>query len=63
MIPAIVRVALPVPLPQCFDYTAENVTAGDLAVRAGAPFGRGEKTGLIVDLPDAADPPAERLCR
>ena len=61
MSPAIVRVALPVPLPQCFDYTAENVTAGDLGRCVRVPFGRGEKTGLIVDLPDAADLPVERL--
>ena len=58
---AIVRVALPVPLPQCFDYTAENVTAGDLGRCVRVPFGRGEKTGLIVALPDAADLPVERL--
>ena len=50
---AIVRVALPVPLPQCFDYTAENVCADDLGRCVRVPFGRGEKTGLIVGLPDA----------
>jgi len=61
MSPVIVRVALPVPLPQCFDYTAENVTAGDLGRCVRVPFGRSEKTGLIVDLPDAADLPVERL--
>ncbi len=58
---AIVRVALPVPLPQCFDYTAENVCADDLGRCVRVPFGRGEKTGLIVGLPDAADLPADRL--
>jgi len=61
MSPAIVRVALPIPLPQCFDYTAENVSAGDLGRCVRVPFGRGEKTGLIVGLPDAADLPVERL--
>jgi len=61
MSPAIVRVALPIPLPQCFDYTAENVSAGDLGRCVRVPFGRGEKTGLIVGLPDAADLPLERL--
>ena len=61
MSPAIVRVALPVPLPQCFDYTAESIAPGDLGRCVRVPFGRGEKTGLIVALPDAADLPVERL--
>ena len=54
MSPAIVRVALPVPLPQCFDYTAESIAPGDLGRCVRVPFGRGEKTGLIVALPDDA---------
>ena len=61
MSPAIVRVALPVPLPQCFDYTAQSIAPGDLGRCVRVPFGRGEKTGLIVALPDAADLPVERL--
>jgi primosomal protein N' (replication factor Y) len=61
MSPSIVRVALPVPLPQVFDYTAENISAGDLGRCVRVPFGRGEKTGLIVALPDVADLPVERL--
>ncbi len=61
MSPAIVRVALPVPLPQCFDYTAQSIAAGDLGRCVRVPFGRGEKTGLIVALPDAAELPVERL--
>ena len=61
MSPAIVRVALPVPLPQCFDYTAQSIAPGDLGRCVRVPFGRGEKTGLIVALPDAAELPVERL--
>ena len=61
MSPAIVRVALPVPLPRSFDYTADQVEDGDLGRCVRVPFGRGEKTGLIVDLPDSADLPIERL--
>ena len=61
MSPAIVRVALPVPLPQCFDYTAESIAPGDLGRCVRVPFWRGEKTGLIVALPDAAELPVERL--
>ena len=59
MSPAIVRVALPVPLPQCFDYTAQSIAPGDLGRCVRVPFGRGEKTGLIVALPDAAELEAE----
>ncbi len=61
MSPAIVRVALPVPLPQCFDYTAQSIAPGDLGRCVRVPFGRGEKTGLIVALPDDAELPVERL--
>ncbi|WP_374476799.1 primosomal protein N' [Zoogloea sp.] len=61
MSPSIVRVALPVPLPQVFDYTAENISIGDLGRCVRVPFGRGEKTGLIVALPEVADLPVERL--
>ena len=61
MSPSIVRVALPVPLPQVFDYTAENISVGDLGRCVRVPFGRGEKTGLIVALPEVADLPVERL--
>lgn len=57
----VVRVALPVPIPQVFDYTAENIAPGDLGRCVRVPFGRGEKTGLIVDLPESADLPVERL--
>lgn len=44
---AIVRVALPVPLPQVFDYTAEDAGAEDVGRCVKVPFGRGERTGLI----------------
>ena len=39
---AIVRVALPVPLPQVFDYTAEDAGAEDVGRWVKVPFGRGE---------------------
>ena len=51
----VVRVALPVPLPQLFDYTAENVLASDLGRCVRVPFGPTEKNGVIV----AVDPPGE----
>ena len=58
---AIVRVALPVPLPQVFDYTAEDAGAEDVGRCVKVPFGRGERTGLIVGLVDEAAVEAARL--
>ncbi|TAH45673.1 MAG: primosomal protein N' [Betaproteobacteria bacterium] len=56
-----VRVALPVPLPQTFDYIAENADEGDVGRCVRVPFGRGEKSGLIVGLPAVADVDGARL--
>lgn len=58
---AIVRVALPVPIPQLFDYTAEDVSPEDLGRCVRVPFGRSEKSGVIVALPDSAEIDASRL--
>ncbi|MCK0507460.1 primosomal protein N' [Aromatoleum anaerobium] len=54
----IVRVSLPVPLPQLFDYTSEDATEGDIGRCIRVPFGRGEKSGVIVAIADdsAIDP-------
>ncbi|MDD3354175.1 primosomal protein N' [Zoogloea sp.] len=57
MTASIVRVALPIPLPQTFDYTAEGLSPDDLGRCVRVPFGRGEKTGLIVALPQISDLP------
>ncbi|THF62020.1 primosomal protein N' [Pseudothauera rhizosphaerae] len=57
----IVRVALPVPMPQLFDYTSQDVSEEDIGRCVRVPFGKGEKSGLIVALPTAADVDAERL--
>jgi primosomal protein N' (replication factor Y) (superfamily II helicase) len=57
----IVRVALPVPIPQLFDYKAEDVEPGDVGRCVRVPFGRGEKSGVIVSLPEAADIDDARL--
>ncbi|MBK8336737.1 MAG: primosomal protein N' [Sterolibacteriaceae bacterium] len=48
---AIVRVALPVPLPRAFDYLADDASPADLGRCVRVPFGKGEKTGVIVELP------------
>lgn len=44
----VIRLALPLPLPQCFDYWAEWADFRDLGRLARVPFGQGEKQGVIV---------------
>ena len=58
---AIVRVALPIPLPQVFDYTAADAGVEDVGRCVKVPFGRGERTGLIVGFGDEAGVEAPRL--
>ncbi|MBS0355533.1 MAG: primosomal protein N' [Proteobacteria bacterium] len=57
----IVRVALPVPLPRSFDYIAEDLSPADLGRCVRVPFGRGEKTGLIVALPETSELSPDQL--
>jgi len=57
----VVRVAVPVPLPQLFDYLTEDATAADVGRCVRVPFGRGEKSGLILALPEAAEIDPARL--
>lgn len=57
----IVRVALPVPLPQLFDYTAEDADDSDVGRCVRVPFGRGDKSGVIVALPGDAEVASARL--
>jgi len=59
--PAIVRVALDVPLPRLFDYRAADATAADVGCRVMVPFGRGSKVGLVVEVLAASDQPADKL--
>ena len=58
---AIVRVALPVPLPQLFDYILEDACDADVGRCVTVPFGRGEKHGVIVARATTADVPVGRL--
>ena len=54
----IARVALDVPLRRFFDYrVAEDheATPDDIGRRVRVPFGRQEKIGVLVDLPDESD--------
>ncbi|MDO9600146.1 MAG: primosomal protein N' [Azoarcus sp.] len=57
----IVRVALPLPIPQLFDYLAEDAIQSDVGRCVRVPFGRGEKSGLIISLPAEADIDSGRL--
>ena len=63
--PRVIRVALPLPLPRLFDYRADDASPADLGRCVRVPFGKGEKTGLIVALPDLAseapDYPLDKL--
>ena len=57
----IVRVALPVPIPHLFDYKAENLAESDIGRCVRVPFGRGEKCGVIVSLPETPDVDQSRI--
>ena len=58
---AIVRVALPIPLPQVFDYVAADATEADVGRCVKVPFGRGDRNGLIVALGHEGEVDAARL--
>lgn len=58
---AIVRVALPLPIPQLFDYIAQDAFESDVGRCVRVPFGRGEKSGLILSVPSEADVDLARL--
>ena len=57
----IVRVALPVPIPQVFDYTCETATTSDIGRCVRVGFGRRTETGIIVALADDSNIDATRL--
>ncbi|HLW05370.1 MAG TPA: primosomal protein N' [Azoarcus sp.] len=57
----VVRVALPVPIPQLFDYVAENATQEDVGRCVRVPFGRDEKLGVILAVNVEPDVAIERL--
>ncbi|MDR3386623.1 MAG: primosomal protein N' [Rudaea sp.] len=62
--PAILRVAIPVPLPRLFDYLPpRGVEAGTVlpGSRVSLPFGRSLRVGIVIDTPESSELPAERL--
>jgi primosomal protein N' (replication factor Y) len=60
---AILRIALPVPLGQLFDYRAAAAPASPPVpgTRVLVPFGRGRRVGVVVAVSDTTDVPSERL--
>ena len=59
--PTLVRVAVPVPLADAFDYRAAPSAVPALGCRVRVPFGRGERIGVVIDHPTATDVAPERL--
>ena len=60
----IVRVAIPVPLPQLFDYLAPagiNANAIARGTRVSVPFGRGRRVGVVVAVAATSEAPRARL--
>ncbi|MDY0072622.1 MAG: primosomal protein N' [Thauera sp.] len=57
----IVRVALPLPLPQTFDYLAADAEANDVGRCVSVPFGSGERNGLIVAIEAHSELASTRL--
>ncbi len=56
----LVRVAVPVPLADAFDYLADTPVPA-IGCRVRVPFGRGERIGLVVEHPAATDVAPARL--
>ena len=60
----VVRVAIPVPLPQLFDYLAPAGIGPDAiarGMRVSVPFGRGRRVGVVVAVVATSDIPRARL--
>jgi len=57
----LVRVAVPVPLADAFDYLAPAGALPAPGCRVRVPFGRGERIGIVVDHPAATDVAPSRL--
>jgi primosomal protein N' (replication factor Y) (superfamily II helicase) len=57
----LVRVAVPVPLADTFDYTVAAEALPRLGSRVRVPFGRGERVGIVVDQPSSSTLAPERL--
>jgi primosomal protein N' (replication factor Y) len=59
--PDILRVAVPVPLPQLFDYLAPRGAPPAPGCRVLVPFGPGKQVGIVVGSADTSDVPRNKL--
>jgi primosomal protein N' (replication factor Y) len=57
----LIRVAVPVPLADAFDYLAAEGPLPQLGCRVRIPFGRGERVGIVIDHPATTDVAPARL--
>lgn len=60
----ILKVALPTPLQQCFDYRWRAEVGGvrpSVGARVKVPFGRSTRIGVIISMSGQSDVPADRL--
>ena len=57
----IVRVALDLPVPRLFDYLAPDSSESDIGRRVTVPFGRGSRTGVIVERAGTSEQPDDKL--
>jgi primosomal protein N' (replication factor Y) len=58
---ALIRVAVPVPLADAFDYLAAAEPLPAVGCRVRVPFGRGERIGIVIDHPATTDVAPARL--
>jgi primosomal protein N' (replication factor Y) len=59
--PAVLRVALPVPLPTLFDYLPPREGSAQAGSRVWVPFGRGKLVGVVVEIDAEAAVGSSRL--
>ena len=59
--PAVLRVALPVPLPRLFDYLPPTLGKASAGSRVLVPFGRGQMVGVVVSAEAETDVAPTRL--
>jgi primosomal protein N' (replication factor Y) len=57
----LVRIAIPVPLADAFDYLAPDGQLPQIGCRVRVPFGRRERIGVVVEHPVTTDVARERL--
>jgi primosomal protein N' (replication factor Y) (superfamily II helicase) len=58
----LIRVAVPIPLAEGFDYLWDGDGAPpEPGTRVEVPFGRGRRIGVVIEHPDRTDLPAEKL--